>query len=66
MPQSEESEEADVVKIRRVFSKKKKLCPQCLKEMKPTSSSLGGWLIPQEYVCRSCGYHGFVALEDDG
>jgi|TARA_B100001971_G_C18098432_1_gene487440 tRNA(Ile2) C34 agmatinyltransferase TiaS len=52
------------IKIRRVISKKKKLCPQCLKEVKSTSN-LGGWLLPQEYSCNSCGYFGSIALEDD-
>jgi len=54
----------DGIKIRRVISKKKKLCPQCLKEVKSTSN-LGGWLLPQEYSCNSCGYFGSVALEDE-
>ncbi len=52
------------IRIRRVISKKKKICPRCLKELKNTSN-LGGWLLPQEYICRSCGYQGSVALEDD-
>jgi|TARA_B100000315_G_scaffold160893_1_gene149298 hypothetical protein len=53
----------DEIRIRRVISKKKKLCPQCLKEVKPTSN-LAGWLLPQEYSCNLCGYFGSVALEN--
>jgi hypothetical protein len=54
----------DGIRIRRVISKKKKLCPKCLKELKQTSS-LGGWLLPTEYVCQFCGYQGYGALEKD-
>ena len=43
---------------------KKKLCPKCLKEVKGTNP-LGGWLLPQEYHCDACGYHGIVAVEYD-
>jgi len=52
------------VSIRRTLKPKVKLCPRCLKKVRP-ASSLGGWLIPQEYICDSCGYRGPVAIEGE-
>jgi transposase-like protein len=39
-----------------------KLCPRCLKPLQK-GSKLGGWLVPQDYYCTSCGYKGTVFLE---
>ncbi|MDV3277528.1 MAG: transposase [Nitrososphaerales archaeon] len=39
-----------------------KLCPKCLKPLQK-GSKLGGWLVPQDYYCTSCGYKGTVYLE---
>ncbi|HUI86123.1 MAG TPA: hypothetical protein VLY21_03080 [Nitrososphaerales archaeon] len=41
-----------------------KLCPRCLKPLKK-GSQLGGWLVPQDFYCESCGYKGTVFLEQD-
>jgi hypothetical protein len=41
-----------------------KLCPRCLKPLQ-RGSKLGGWLVPQDYVCSACGYLGTVYLEKD-
>jgi hypothetical protein len=41
-----------------------KLCPKCLKPL-TAGSELGGWLIPQDYYCTSCGYRGSVYLEKE-
>lgn len=40
-----------------------KLCVNCLTPLSK-GSELGGWLLPQDYYCKSCGYRGFVYLED--
>jgi predicted RNA-binding Zn-ribbon protein involved in translation (DUF1610 family) len=44
-----------------------KLCPKCLHKLN-RGSKLGGWLIPQDYICPNCGYRGFVFIErrDEG
>lgn len=39
-----------------------KLCPLCLKPLKPLSQ-ISGWLAPEYYYCEECGYSGAVALE---
>jgi hypothetical protein len=39
-----------------------KLCPRCLKPLE-RGTRLGGWLVPQDYYCTSCGYRGTVYLE---
>jgi len=49
---------------RKAFSKVTKLCPGCLSPLKRLSE-LGGWLVPQDYYCPSCGYRGYVNLEPD-
>jgi hypothetical protein len=41
-----------------------KLCPKCLNPLQK-GSRLGGWLVPQDYYCPNCGYHGVVFLERD-
>jgi hypothetical protein len=40
-----------------------KLCINCLSPLEK-GSQLGGWLVPQDYYCRKCGYKGYVYLED--
>jgi len=39
-----------------------KLCPKCMEPLQ-RGSKFGGWLIPQDYYCSSCGYRGVVYLE---
>ncbi len=63
MPPSD-GEDTSRISVHWRLSRKKKICPKCLSEMK-VASSLGGWLFPQEYICGSCGYRGSVALERD-
>ena len=41
-----------------------KLCPRCLSPLF-LGSKLGGWLIPQDYICAKCGYRGPVFVESD-
>jgi hypothetical protein len=41
-----------------------KLCPRCLQPLQ-RGSRLGGWLVPQDYYCTKCGYHGTVYLEPE-
>jgi hypothetical protein len=40
-----------------------KFCVNCLSPLS-RGSELGGWLLPQDYFCKKCGYKGFVYLED--
>jgi len=40
-----------------------KLCPNCLSRLS-RGSGLGGWLVPQDYFCKKCGYKGYAYLED--
>ena len=46
------------------FTLTTKLCPRCLRPLQ-RGSKLGGWLVPQDYVCIGCGYRGTVFLEKD-
>lgn len=47
---------------RRNLKAKEKLCPQCLGKL-TIIGELSGWLVPEEYVCEKCGYHGHASLE---
>ena len=40
-----------------------KFCINCLTPLEK-GTALGGWLLPQDYYCKNCGYRGFVYLED--
>lgn len=40
-----------------------KYCINCLSPLEK-GSQLGGWLLPQDYFCKKCGYKGYVFLED--
>jgi len=40
-----------------------KYCVNCLSPLLK-GSALGGWLVPQDYYCKKCGYKGYVYLED--
>ncbi|MEM1524698.1 MAG: hypothetical protein QW372_06260 [Nitrososphaerales archaeon] len=44
------------------LSYRKKLCPNCLNELK-LESPLAGLIVPESYFCDKCGYSGSVALE---
>ncbi len=69
MGESEEEQvdslEADTSKIkfvRRSVKGREKLCPRCLSKLEKIGE-LSGWLVPDDYLCENCGYHGHVALE---
>ena len=63
-PRNEEKPSAEfkISLKRRNLKGKKKLCPNCLCQMK-MFGELSGWLVPEEYLCENCGYKGHVALE---
>ncbi|MEM2872859.1 MAG: hypothetical protein QXD82_01675 [Nitrososphaerales archaeon] len=60
--QEDGSNENLKIRFRRTSIKRRKLCPKCLSDLE-IASPFGGWLIPQEYKCKACGYHGPIALE---
>ena len=47
---------------RKVFTNTPRLCVVCLTPLEKLSG-LGGWLIPQDYLCPKCGYTGHAYLE---
>ncbi len=47
---------------RRNLKGKRKICPKCLSDLH-LAGELTGWLLPEEYICESCGYRGHVAFE---
>ena len=64
MPEDSESDEAMPRLVRRNPSKPvTKFCINCLSPLEK-GSELGGWLLPQDYYCKKCGYKGYVYLED--
>jgi len=40
-----------------------KLCPRCHSKNIRLSSVFDGWLTPEVYVCKDCGYRGPLVLE---
>ncbi len=48
---------------RKVFANRPRLCVVCLTPLEKLSE-LGGWLIPQDYLCPKCGYRGYAFLEE--
>ena len=48
---------------RKVFANRPRLCVVCLTPLEKLSG-LGGWLIPQDYLCPKCGYRGYAYLEE--
>ena len=48
--------------VRRSVKGRQKLCPRCLSKLEKIGE-LSGWLVPDDYLCDNCGYHGHVALE---
>ena len=48
---------------RKVLSRAPRLCVVCLTPLDKLSG-LGGWLVPQDYLCPKCGYRGYVYLEE--
>jgi hypothetical protein len=61
---SEDPEEGMPRLVRRNPSKLVvKYCVNCLSPLEK-GSELGGWLVPQDYYCKKCGYKGYVYLED--
>jgi hypothetical protein len=63
-PLSNDADESGPRIVRRNPTKlTKKLCVNCLNPL-DKGSELGGWLVPQDYYCRNCGYKGYVYLED--
>lgn len=64
MPQPQDADEAVPRIVRRNPSKPvAKYCVNCLSLLEK-GSQLGGWLVPQDYYCKNCGYKGYVYLED--
>ena len=64
MPPSQDSDEGMPRLVRRNPSKPvPKFCVNCLAPL-VKGSALGGWLVPQDYYCKKCGYKGYVYLED--
>jgi hypothetical protein len=61
---SEDADEGMPRLVRRNPSKPViKYCVNCLSPLEK-GSELGGWLVPQDYYCKKCGYKGYVYLED--
>ncbi|MCP8323855.1 MAG: hypothetical protein L6N96_06750 [Candidatus Methylarchaceae archaeon HK02M2] len=50
------------VVLRHTSIKRRKVCPKCLCDLEMIPP-FWGWLIPQEYRCKSCGYSGHVFVE---
>ncbi len=48
---------------RGVFTNRPRLCVVCLTPLQKLSG-LGGWLIPQDYLCPKCGYRGYAYVEE--
>lgn len=42
-----------------------KFCPKCGSQNVSLSSAFDMWLIPEQYVCKDCGYKGFAILEKE-
>jgi hypothetical protein len=64
LPFSRDADEGMPRIVRRNPSKPvTKLCINCLSPLEK-GSELGGWLVPQDYYCKNCGYKGYVYLED--
>ncbi|OLD12333.1 MAG: hypothetical protein AUI93_02890 [Crenarchaeota archaeon 13_1_40CM_3_52_10] len=40
-------------------------CPRCGSSVVRSRTALEGWMLPVKYVCKNCGYEGFVALEEE-
>ena len=40
-------------------------CPSCGGSNIQLSSKLDGWLIPEQYICKDCGYKGPIVLEKE-
>ncbi len=64
LPPPQDSDEGMPRLVRRNPSKPvTKYCVNCLAPLEK-GSELGGWLVPQDYYCKKCGYKGYVYLED--
>ncbi|MDA4115272.1 MAG: hypothetical protein OK442_01800 [Thaumarchaeota archaeon] len=64
LPFSRDADEGMPRIVRRNPSKPvTKFCINCLSPLEK-GSELGGWLVPQDYYCKNCGYKGYVYLED--
>ena len=46
-------------------SKSITVCPNCNNPHIRLSSSLGGWLTQEEWICDKCGYQGVLVKEID-
>ncbi len=62
MPDEQEDSRMPKLVRRKVLAAVPRLCPNCLKQLRP-GSELGGWLTPQDYYCPNCGYRGYAFLE---
>ncbi|MCW3981397.1 MAG: hypothetical protein NWF11_07995 [Candidatus Bathyarchaeota archaeon] len=41
----------------------RKYCPRCRNPYISLSSKFDVWLLPEQYICEECGYHGPIVLE---
>jgi len=39
------------------------VCPRCASSSIQRTSALDGWLLPEHFTCKECGYSGYLALE---
>src|SRR2546426_4418598 len=64
MSEASETETGGGPKVvrRSPLTPRQRLCPRCLSALS-RGSKLGGWLIPQDFFCPTCGYRGTVFLE---
>lgn len=62
----------DIMRLSKIFKRVKwrspskrhqKYCPRCGSFNIKLSSRFDGWLTPEQYVCRDCGYRGPIILE---
>ena len=57
-----------LIKRKRKNSKEFKACPLCLSlSIKQHKDSYSGWLAPQQYICKDCGYFGpgYIVLDEE-
>jgi hypothetical protein len=62
-PSGDEKETEPKFTRKSPFAPTRRLCPRCLTPLQ-SGSELGGWLVPQDYYCMKCGYHGTVFIEE--
>lgn len=56
----------DLLNILRSLNRRKVdsfVCPRCESLNIDSSGFLDGWLLPNRFVCKDCGYSGFTVVE---